>query len=112
MDFSQLLDEDQRFQLFILRFLDLTVDDYITISKLVEVTGQSKFKLVKFIQSLNYDLHEFRENCRIVIQDDVLVTENIDLTVIKLLQIDYFKNSQVFQLLLYLLEESGSIDKY
>jgi hypothetical protein len=112
VDFSQLLDEDQRFQLFILRFLDLTVDDYITISKLVEVTGQSKFKLVKFIQSLNYDLHEFRGNCRIVIQDDVLVTENIDLTVIKLLQIDYFKNSQVFQLLLYLLEESGSIDKY
>lgn len=112
MDVFQLLDEDQRYQLFILRFLDLTVDEYITISKVVEVTGQSKFKIVKFIQALNYDLHQFRENCKIVIQEDGLLTENIDSTVIKLLQIEYFRTSQTFPLLMYLIEEKGTIEKY
>lgn len=112
MDVFQLLDEDQRYQLFILRFLDLAVDDYITISKLVELTGQSKFKITKFIQILNYDLNRFRDNCKIIIQDDLLTTENVDLTVIKLLQIDYFKSSPTFLLLIYLIEEGGTIEKY
>lgn len=112
MDSFQLLDEDQRYQLIIIRFLDLAVDEYITISRLVELTGQSKFKITKFIHILNYDLHRFRTNCKIVVQDDLLLTENLDLTVIKLLQIDYFKTSQAFSLLVYLIEERGTIEKY
>lgn len=112
MDVSQLLDDDQRYQLFILRFLDLKTDEYITLSKLTEITGQSRFKLIKFIQAINYDLHKYREDCKIVVQDELLLMENIDLTIIKLLQIDYFKTSQIFSLLIYLIEEKGSIEKY
>ncbi|BDH63969.1 helix-turn-helix domain-containing protein [Enterococcus faecalis] len=112
MDIFQLLDEDQRYQLFIIRFLDVTMDEYITISKIVELTGQSKFKVIKFIHTLNYDIRKFKENCKIVIQNDLLIIENIDLTIIKLLQIDYFKTSQPFLLLIYLLEEGGTIEKY
>lgn len=112
LDIFQLLDEDQRYQLFIIRFLDVTMDEYITISKIVELTGQSKFKVINFIHTLNYDIRKFKENCKIVIQDDLLILENIDLTIIKLLQIDYFKTSQPFLLLIYLLEEGGTIGKY
>lgn len=112
LDIFKLLDEDQRYQLFIIRFLDVTKDEYITISKIVEITGQSKFKVINFIHALNYDIRKFKENCKIVIQDDLLITENIDLTIIKLLQIDYFKISQTFLLLIYLLEERGTIEKY
>ncbi|EIR3940730.1 helix-turn-helix domain-containing protein, partial [Enterococcus faecalis] len=112
MDIFKLLDEDQRYQLFIIRFLDVTKDEYITISKIVEITGQSKFKVINFIHALNYDIRKFKENCKIAIQDDLIITENVDLTIIKLLQIDYFKTSQTFLLLIYLLEEGGTIEKY
>lgn len=71
MDIFQLLDEDQRYQLFILRFQDLEVDDYVTIQELVELTGHSKFKITKFIEVLNYDLRKYGQSCKIVIQDDL-----------------------------------------
>jgi Mga helix-turn-helix domain. len=112
LDIFQLLDDDHHYQLWIIRFLDIMTDEYITISKMVELTGQSRFRVINFIHALNYDISKFQKNCRIVMKDDILILENIDLTIIKLLQIDYFMKSQIFSLLLYLLEEGGTIEKF
>ncbi|SET54470.1 Mga helix-turn-helix domain-containing protein [Enterococcus malodoratus] len=112
MDIYELLDEEQRYQLFIVRLLDLTIDEYISISKLEELTGQSTFKIKKYIHNINYDLHNNGFDSKVIVQDDVVQLQDIDLKVIKLLQIHYFETSHIFPLMIYLLEGQGTIDGY
>lgn len=112
MDIYELLEEEQRYQLFIVRLLDLMTDEYISMSKLVELTGQSTFKLKKYIHNINYDLHNSGFDSKVVIQEDVVIAQNIDLKAIKILQINYFENSHIFPLLIYLLECQGTIEGY
>ncbi|WP_251867497.1 hypothetical protein [Enterococcus malodoratus] len=110
MDIYELLDEEQRYQLFIVRLLDLTIDEYISISKLEELTSQSTFKIKKYIHNINYDLHNNGFDSKVIVQDDVVQLQDIDLKVIKLLQIHYFETSHIFPLMIYLLEGQGTIE--
>lgn len=112
MDIYQLLDERERYKLAILKYLELTQDEYITISRLEEVIGLSHFKVVNYLNELINDLYRFEDNPKILIYTDEIVVKNIRLKTIKELQIIYFKESHTIQLLLDLLEGRSSIEKF
>ncbi|WP_318941329.1 BglG family transcription antiterminator [Enterococcus faecalis] len=112
MDIYQLLDEGERYKLSILRYLELIQDEYITLSRLEEVMGLSHFKVSNYLNELVNDLYQFEDNPRILIYSDEIVVKNINLKTVKELQITYFKQSHTMQLLLFLLEGRGTIEKF
>lgn len=112
MDIYQLLDESERYKLAILRYLELTQDEYMTVSRLEEVMGVSHFKLVNYLDGLIKDLYQFEDNPRVLIYTDEIIVKNIRLKTIKELQVKYFEESHTIQLLLYLLEGKGTIEKF
>lgn len=112
MDVYQLLDESERYKLAILRYLELTQGEYVTVSRLEEVIGLSHFKVVNYLDGLIKDLYQFEDNPRVLIYTDEIAVKNICLKTIKELQVKYFKESQTIQLLLYLIEGKGTIEKF
>ncbi|HDV0789775.1 TPA: M protein trans-acting positive regulator, partial [Enterococcus faecalis] len=87
MDIYQLLDESERYKLAILRYLELTQDEYMTVSRLEEVMGVSHFKLVNYLDGLIKDLYQFEDNPRVLIYTDEIIVKNIRLKTIKELQV-------------------------
>ncbi len=106
MELETLLEGNDRIKLVIVRYLEMHSEKNITISELCEFVGITPFRLENAISELNNEFCQFKPIPRIKEEGGILSTRGIDLKIVKLLKLNYFKRAPTFLLLIDTLEES------
>ena len=108
-----LMENNDRFKILILQYLDLNKQGHVHISKLYELTGLSKFKMEKLLEELKEDLLLMEENPRLHIDDEgVIELKKLNVAIIKKLRLRYLEQSVAFKMLDDLLVKQSSVDKF
>lgn len=113
MEIEMLLDNNERFKVLILQYLENQKNNYVHISKLYQITGITKFKMNHVFSSLDNDLLIFEENPTILIDESgVIETKNLNLEIVKKLRLYYLEQADTFKLLKEMIEDHISIEAY
>ena len=113
METERLLDEEDRFKLLILQYLEIEKNNYIHVSKLYELTGLTKFRMDNLLSDLSTDLLIFSENPRILIDlEGIVETKNLSLKIVKKIKLEYLERSTNFALLKDMLTTQSSIEVF
>ncbi|MGX6962958.1 helix-turn-helix domain-containing protein [Vagococcus xieshaowenii] len=108
-----LMENDDRFKILILQYLELNKQGYVHISKLYELTGLSKFKMENLLKELMEDLLLLEENPKLYINDEgVIEIKKINLSIIKKIKLKYLEHSLTFKMLDDLVVRQSSVDKF
>lgn len=90
------LKEDEQKKLMILKHLESHPESLIKASFFCEKLGIKDSRLEKLIDELKKELFEFEDNPKIKIEGEVLSNQNLKLSHIKQIQLNYFLESMTF----------------
>ena len=90
------LKEDEQKKLMILKYLESHPESLVKASFFCEKLGIKPGKLEKLITELKNELFEYEDNPKIKMEGDVLANQNIKLSHIKQIQLNYFLESMTF----------------
>lgn len=106
MELETLLEGNDRIKLVIVRYLEIHSEKNVTTSELCEFVGITPFRLENAISEINHEFCQFEPIPRIKEEGGILTTYGIDLKIVKLLKLNYFKKAPTFLLLIDTLEEA------
>lgn len=113
MNFNYLLTEDDRYQYYILQYLELNKTGYISVELVCEFSGLSKFKVKKYLNNLNHDLTELGCVEAVKVQDNNEVTvKQLNTLIVKKIRLAYLQRSGIYLLLQNALTKNLGIEAF
>ncbi|MTV81747.1 hypothetical protein [Secundilactobacillus folii] len=102
MEYFTFLEKDDRVKMQILLKLDHSRARRVSIKRLLDDLGLTRYRLNKLLNSLIEDLNQFKEtSCRLVFEDNELVGDNLSFSLLQAIQLKYLKRSLRFQIFQY-----------
>lgn len=113
MNFNYLLTEDDRYQYYILQYLELNKTNYMSIDSVCEFSGLSKFKVKKYLNQLKHDLAELGGATGINILDNSEITvQALNTLIVKKIRLQYLQRSGIYLLLQNAIIENLGIEAF
>lgn len=112
MEVKYLLEDSEHFKIIMLSYLEINKNNFVTMSKLIEFVGLSRYKTEMYLDQLQKDLLIFDPSSILIDNDEEIFLKNISYSTVKNLRGTYFRKSYPLKLLTTILVKPISINQF